>query len=104
MSSPPRRWSSDPSRSAAEREEAHQSTRFAGQQVNPQQSSALFAARGWSTREGIDKLFRRDNLMAGVTFDHGYGTPGEVEGPPGLDGIRRTRTGWRKPRPPEPTE
>jgi PTH1 family peptidyl-tRNA hydrolase len=23
--------------------------------------------------------------------------PGEVEGPPGPDGIRRTRTGWRKP-------
>ena len=66
--------------SPAEREETHQSTRFAGQQVNPQQSSALFAGRGWSTREGIDKLFRRDNLMAGVTFDHGYGTPGEVEG------------------------
>ena len=64
----------------AEKEEASQSTRFAGQQVNPQQSAALFASRGWSTREGTDKLFRRDNLVASVQFDHGYGTPGEVEG------------------------
>ena len=30
--------------------------------------------------------------------------PGEVEGPPGPDGIRRTRTGWRKPRSPEAGE
>jgi PTH1 family peptidyl-tRNA hydrolase len=27
--------------------------------------------------------------------------PGEVDGPPGEDGIRRTRTGWRKARPVE---
>jgi len=27
--------------------------------------------------------------------------PGEVDGPPGTDGIRRTKTGWRKPRPVE---
>jgi peptidyl-tRNA hydrolase, PTH1 family len=27
--------------------------------------------------------------------------PGEVDGPPGADGIRRTKTGWRKPRPVE---
>ncbi len=26
---------------------------------------------------------------------------GEVDGPPGADGIRRTKTGWRKPRPAE---
>jgi PTH1 family peptidyl-tRNA hydrolase len=27
--------------------------------------------------------------------------PGEIDGPPGEDGIRRTRTGWRKTRPAE---
>ncbi|WP_020472505.1 DUF5724 domain-containing protein [Zavarzinella formosa] len=64
----------------SEKEEGHQSTRFAGQQLNPQQSTALFSSRGWSTREGTDKLFRRDNLVASVNFDHGYTTPAEVEG------------------------
>ena len=28
--------------------------------------------------------------------------PGEVDGPPGPDGVRRTKTGWRRIRPPEP--
>ena len=27
--------------------------------------------------------------------------PGAVDGPPGPDGIRRTKTGWRKSKPPE---
>ena len=30
--------------------------------------------------------------------------PGEVDGPPGADGVRRTRTGWRRARPGGPDE
>lgn len=63
-----------------EKEDGALSARYAGQQINENQGFALFGARGWSTREGVEKLFRVANLVASVNFDHGYTTPGEVEG------------------------
>src|SRR5262245_64468868 len=41
---------------------------------------ALFGARGWSTKEGVDRLFREAGLVATVEFNQGWTTPGEVEG------------------------
>jgi PTH1 family peptidyl-tRNA hydrolase len=62
------------------------------------------AVETWA-REGVNKAANHFNAFELRPDDEERSAaPGEVEGPPGLDGIRRTRTGWRKPRPPEPTE
>jgi len=66
---------------AAESEDALFSRRYSGQQVNETQGKALFATRGWSTRDGIVKLFRDANLMVLVSFDHGYSTPADAAAP-----------------------
>ncbi len=66
---------------AAELEDALFSRRYSGQQVNETQGKALFATRGWSTRDGIVKLFRDANLMVLVSFDHGYSTPADAAAP-----------------------
>jgi len=62
------------------------------------------AVETWA-REGVNKAANHFNAFELRPDDEERSAaPGEVEGPPGLDGIRRTRTGWRKPRPPESTE
>jgi PTH1 family peptidyl-tRNA hydrolase len=62
------------------------------------------AVETWA-REGVNKAANHFNAFELRPDDEERSAaPGEVEGPPGLDGIRRTRTGWRKPRPSEPTE
>jgi len=54
------------------------------------------AIETWA-REGTSKASNRFNMFelrpADATL---LAAPGEVDGPPGLDGIRRTRTGWRR--------
>ncbi len=64
--------------------------------------AAADAVETWA-REGTSKAANRFN-----TFDlrpadaDRLAPPGAVDGPPGPDGIRRTKTGWRRIRPAEP--
>ena len=80
---------------AAEREDVDRSRRYSGQQVNETQAKALFAGRGWSTREGIDKLFRDANLVAEVSFDHGYTTPADAAAPAVGEVVFHRRGDWK---------
>lgn len=66
---------------AAEKEAHDKSERFAGQQVNETQANALFAGRGWSTREGVLKRFREAGLVAEVALDQGWTTPADAAAP-----------------------
>jgi peptidyl-tRNA hydrolase, PTH1 family len=60
---------------------------------------AADAVEAWA-REGTNKAANRFNAFQLRPADADRIAPaGEVDGPPGPDGIRRTRTGWRKPRP-----
>jgi hypothetical protein len=63
-----------------EREDGHLSKRYAGQQVNPSQSNALFGSRLWGTKDEISKTFHEDGVVAEVSWRYFGGTPGEVEG------------------------
>lgn len=66
--------------------------------------AAADAVEAWA-REGTSKAAGHFNAFELRPDDEERSAaPGEVEGPPGPDGIRRTRTGWRKPRPPEAGE
>jgi hypothetical protein len=47
---------------------------------------ALFGARGWRTRESVEKVFHDAEILASVGFVHGWGSPLDVEGFT-LDGI-----------------
>jgi PTH1 family peptidyl-tRNA hydrolase len=61
--------------------------------------AAADAVEAWA-REGTSKASNRFNafqLRAGD--DERTAPPGAIDGPPGPDGIRRTRTGWRRIRP-----
>ena len=80
---------------AAEKEDVFESRRYSGQQVNETQAKALFAARGWSTREGIDKTFRDAGLVAQVDFDTGYSTPAEAAAPAVGSVSFRRRGDWK---------
>jgi PTH1 family peptidyl-tRNA hydrolase len=66
--------------------------------------AAADAVETWA-REGTRKSANRWNAFE-LRADDGdrVAPPGEVDGPPGPDGIRRTKTGWRlvKPRVEEP--
>src|SRR5258706_14322019 len=63
--------------------------------------AAADAVEAWA-REGTNKAATRFNAFGLRPADEDrVAPPGEVEGPPGPDGIRRTRTGWRKVRPSE---
>ena len=61
--------------------------------------AAADAVEAWA-REGTSKAANRFNMFelrpADTTL---LAAPGEVGGPAGVDGIRRTRTGWRRIRP-----
>ena len=57
------------------------------------------AVEAWA-REGTNKAANQFNSFQLRPADADMvAPPGEVDGPPGADGIRRTKTGWRKPRP-----
>ena len=56
----------------------------------------------WWAREGTNKAANRFNAFELRPADTDrLAPPGAVDGPPGPDGIRRTRTGWRKAKPQE---
>jgi peptidyl-tRNA hydrolase, PTH1 family len=62
---------------------------------------AADAVEAWA-RVGTNKAANQHNNFELRPADTDrLAPPGEVEGPPGPDGIRRTKTGWRKPRPAE---
>jgi peptidyl-tRNA hydrolase, PTH1 family len=57
------------------------------------------AVEVWA-REGTSKAANRyNNFQLRPADTDRVAPPGEVDGPPGPDGIRRTRTGWRRLRP-----
>ena len=58
--------------------------------------AAADAVEAWA-REGTNKAATRFNAFELRPADEDrLAPPGEVEGPPGPDGIRRTKTGWRR--------
>jgi len=66
--------------------------------------AAADAVEAWA-REGTNKAANHFNAFELRPDDADLAAPpGEVDGPPGPDGIRRTRTGWRKQKPPEAPE
>jgi len=66
--------------------------------------AAADAVEAWA-RDGTNKAANHFNAYELRPADEDRSAaPGDVEGPPGPDGIRRTKTGWRKQKPPEPTE
>jgi peptidyl-tRNA hydrolase, PTH1 family len=63
--------------------------------------AAADAVEAWA-RDGTNKAANRFNMFELRPADSDLlAPPGEVDGPPGPDGVRRTRTGWRKVLPPE---
>jgi PTH1 family peptidyl-tRNA hydrolase len=64
--------------------------------------AAAVAVETWA-REGTSKAANRFNTYELRPADADrVAPPGAVDGPPGADGIRRTKTGWRRIRPAEP--
>ena len=64
--------------------------------------AAADAVEAWA-RDGLSKAANRFNAYTLRPADEARTEPaGEVDGPPGPDGIRRTRTGWRRVRPGPP--
>jgi PTH1 family peptidyl-tRNA hydrolase len=58
--------------------------------------AAADAVEAWA-REGTNKAANRFNMFELRPADAELlAPPGEVGGPPGADGVRRTQTGWRK--------
>lgn len=63
--------------------------------------AAAEAVETWA-RDGTSKAANRWNTLTLRPADADRLTPaGTVDGPPGVDGIRRTKTGWRKVKAPE---
>jgi PTH1 family peptidyl-tRNA hydrolase len=61
--------------------------------------AAADAVEAWA-RDGTSKAANRFNKFELRPADADrVAAPGEIDGPPGPDGIRRTRTGWRRSRP-----
>ncbi len=64
--------------------------------------AAADAVEAWA-RDGTNKAANRFNMFELRPADASrLAAAGEVDGPPDADGIRRTRTGWRRIRPTEP--
>jgi PTH1 family peptidyl-tRNA hydrolase len=64
--------------------------------------AAADAVEAWA-REGTNKAANRFNMFELRPADASrLAAAGEIEGPPDADGIRRTRTGWRRIRPAKP--
>ncbi|MHB8672449.1 MAG: aminoacyl-tRNA hydrolase [Candidatus Limnocylindrales bacterium] len=65
-------------------------------------NAAADAVETWA-REGTSRAANRFNAFELRPADDARtAPPGEVDGPPDADGIRRTRTGWRRIRPTKP--
>jgi PTH1 family peptidyl-tRNA hydrolase len=63
--------------------------------------AAADAVESWA-RVGTNKAANQHNSFELRPADTDrLAAPGEIDGPPGPDGVRRTRTGWRRTRPPE---
>lgn len=75
-----------------EKETGDHSLRYSGHQVNPMQAQALWASRGWGTKEEIRKRYHDVGITAEVSFVYAPGTALEVEGWT-LDKIRFYRRG-----------
>jgi hypothetical protein len=61
--------------------------------------AAADAVEAWA-RDGLSKAANRYNAYTLRAADEARTAPaGDVDGPPGQDGIRRTKTGWRRVRP-----
>jgi PTH1 family peptidyl-tRNA hydrolase len=61
--------------------------------------AAADAVEGWA-RDGTSRAANRFNAFVLRPADDERAAPaGEVDGPPGPDGVRRTKTGWRRVRP-----
>jgi hypothetical protein len=80
----------------AERDDGDRSRRYSGQQVNETQAKALFATRGWSTREDISKLYRDANLVVHVVLEHGYTTPADAAAPAVGETVFHRRGDWER--------
>ena len=80
---------------AAEKEDGDKSRCYSGQQVNEKQAKALFASRGWSTRDDISKLYRDANLIVAVLLDYGYGTPADAAAPAVREVVFHRRQNWQ---------
>jgi hypothetical protein len=81
----------------AEKADGTLSRRYAGQQVNPRQATALWGSRGWlvSADEGVSRTFHDAGLTTWVTFLAGTFTPAEIEGWT-IEGVRFARRGeWK---------
>lgn len=63
-----------------EKASGDKSERYAGQQVQPTQGTALWGTRGWNTQDGVFKVFYEEEIVASVNFRWGAFTPLEVEG------------------------
>ena len=69
------------------------------QRLNELLDAAADAVETWA-RDGTRKAANRWNPFELRPADADRAAPpGEVDGPPGPDGVRRTRTGWRRVRP-----
>ncbi len=90
----------EPDRTATD----HVLSRFAPdeqQRLDELLDAAADAVEAWA-REGTSKAANHFNKFELRPADTDrLAAPGEVDGPPGADGVRRTKTGWRKVRPPE---
>lgn len=66
--------------------------------------AAADAVEAWA-RDGTSKAANRFNsFLLRPADETRLAAPGDVDGPPGADGVRRTKTGWRKPRPADEPE
>jgi hypothetical protein len=76
----------------AERLEKTKSQRYAGHQVNPQQSVALLGSRGWVVpyEDDASRTFFAEGLTAHLSKRYGWTTPAEVEAP-ALDTVYFTK-------------
>jgi PTH1 family peptidyl-tRNA hydrolase len=80
----------------------HVLSRFAPAEQARMQELLDEATEGVETwaREGTSRAANRFNTFELRAADEDLrAAPGEVDGPPGSDGIRRTRTGWRRSTP-----
>jgi peptidyl-tRNA hydrolase, PTH1 family len=77
----------------------HVLSRFAPdeqQRLDELLDASVDAVEAWA-REGTNKAANRWNTFELRPADESrLAAPGEIDGPPDADGIRRTRTGWRR--------
>ena len=75
--------------------------RHASQRLDELLDAAADAVEEWA-REGTNKAANRFNMFELRPADAmRLAAAGEVDGPPDADGVRRTKTGWRRVRPPD---